>query len=266
MPCHHLRGEAWRRQQGLAVLAGEHSHARGLAPPLLAAGMLACRFGTSFHLDKAPGLPLLLLLAMPSTGRAQAVRIESPKGASTCSVLPFHPFPSIPGRCAAAASADRSQGEPVAGEAEPSFHGRVQQALLQLQAPLRLLSSHFVPRVLLRHSLSPTGRNAVHMLCVSCSFPRPSGGWDPRSRRLPVFLLQGWLCAPPWVPWAAATSTALCLWGDLQWGWLLSTPSSQCYPCDVLLSSGSLPSPPHPHLSPCLCRGTEHALIAADRH
>lgn len=99
------------------MLAGEHSHARGLAPPLLAAGLLACRFGTSFKLDKAPGLPLLLL-AMPSTGRAQAVQMENGKSKGSehvlCASLPSLPF--HPSRCAAAASADRSQGEPVARE------------------------------------------------------------------------------------------------------------------------------------------------------
>lgn len=33
MSCHHLHGEAWHRQQGFAVLVGEHGQDRGLPPP-----------------------------------------------------------------------------------------------------------------------------------------------------------------------------------------------------------------------------------------
>lgn len=88
-----------------------------------------------------------------------------------------------------------------------------------------------LPRVLLRHSLNPTARNAVHVLCISCFFPPSFRGWKQQQQKAPSVSPAGRaVCSSRGCHGQLRDShfqNCLCLWGDLQWGWLLSTPSSQ---------------------------------------
>lgn len=173
------------------MLAGEHSHDTGLGPslgppPLLAAGLLACRFCTPFKLDKAvlpaaelPVCPCRPLPAVPGPGSADG---KSSRERARAPRFPSHPRAAA-GRLPAP---DSSQRQPAARQ---SLSRVSTGGASRLSSSPRLhrgspaLTS--LPRVLLRHSLNPTARNAVHVLCISCFFPPSFRGWKQQQQKAP---------------------------------------------------------------------------------
>lgn len=148
---------------------------------------------------RAPGVSLP---AAAGGARPGQCRWKVQQGASTCSALPF-PSPS---RCGAAASAGQQPATACgSAEPEPSFHGRGQQALLQPQAPQRLLSSHFPSQGVAQAQSQPHSQKcsscALHILFLPTVLPRMEAaaaeGSQCSSCREGCVLL-------PRVPWAAA--------------------------------------------------------------
>lgn len=163
------------------------------------------------------------------------------EGVSTCSVLPF-PSPTL--QSVQLPAPDSSQTEPVPRD-RPSRVSTGGSSRLSSSSRLHRGSSALtsLPRVLLRHSLNPAVRNAVHMLCVSCFFPpsfpglgSPAAGgsqcfsWRERGVLLPR--CHGQL---------PHTSKTVSVFGEICSGDGSSQPPQlSCYPCDVLFSFSSL--------------------------
>lgn len=215
------------------MLAGEHSHDTGLGPslgpPLCSLpGCLPAGFAHPSSCTKLPS-PLQSSRCV-AAGRcrrcqARAAQMESPAGSEHVlrASLP------IPGRLPAP---DSSQPQPAARQSlsRVSTGGASRlSSSPRLHRGSSALTS--LPRVLLRHSLNPTARNAVHVLCISCFFPPSFRGWKQQQQKAPSVSPAGRaVCSSRGCHGQLRDShfqNCLCLWGDLQWGWLLSTPSSQ---------------------------------------
>lgn len=169
---------------------------------MLAAGLLACRFCTPFKLYKAalPAAELPVcrcrpLPAVPGPGSADG---KSSRERARAPRFPSHPR--------AAASAGQQPATACgSAEPEPSFHGRGQQALLQPQAPQRLLSSHFPSQGVAQAQPQPHSQKcsscALHILFLPTILPRMEAAAAEGSQ---CFSCREGCVLLPRVPWAAA--------------------------------------------------------------